>query len=97
MTTWISAKHNMGMAFTRTLWDKLRACRAQFCGFDDYNWDWSLLHVSLKCFQERANVMLVKAPRVFHVGEWYVHRTQAVLALLHTLLFQRGTSYEEGL
>jgi len=38
--------------------------------FDDYNWDWSLHHVSQKCLGQKLKVLLVKAPRVFHVGEW---------------------------
>ena len=60
----------MGMAFNRSFWEKVRGCAAQFCTFDDYNWDWSLYFISLKCLPEKIQVMLVKAPRVFHIGEW---------------------------
>ena len=70
VSLWVSSKHNMGMAFTRKLWEEVRSCRAYFCNFDDYNWDWSLYHVSLMCLEKRMKVMLVKAPRVFHIGEW---------------------------
>ena len=73
MTLWVSSKHNMGMAFTRKLWEEVRSCRAYFCNFDDYNWDWSLYHVSLMCLERKIKVMLVKAPRVFHIGECGVH------------------------
>ena len=38
--------------------------------YDDYNWDWSLQHVSLNCMKEKMQVMLSKGPRVFHIGEW---------------------------
>ena len=70
MTTWESAKHNMGMAFTRVLWRKIHGCREYFCNYDDYNWDWSLQHMSKQCFQKKLEVLLVKGPRVFHIGEW---------------------------
>ena len=70
VSLWVSSKHNMGMAFTRKLWEEVRSCRAYFCNFDDYNWDWSLYHVSLMCLEKKIKVMLVKAPRVFHIGEW---------------------------
>ncbi|TRY76203.1 hypothetical protein TCAL_11555 [Tigriopus californicus] len=73
LTQWISAKHNMGMAFDREIWRKLHHCRAEFCSFDDYNWDWSLQHVSSSCLPERMQVLLLKAPRVFHIGECGVH------------------------
>eukprot|EP01052_Picozoa_sp_SAG31_P015144 SAG31_NODE_965_length_10696_cov_10.487213_5_plen_350_part_00 len=39
---WQSSKHNMGLAFKRSFWDKLAGCGPGFCGYDDYNWDWSL-------------------------------------------------------
>ena len=70
VTLWVSSKHNMGMAFDRTTWKKLWACRDSFCKFDDYNWDWSLQHMSKQCFQTKLEVLLVKGPRVFHIGEW---------------------------
>jgi len=73
MTTWESAKHNMGMAFTRVLWRKIHGCREYFCNYDDYNWDWSLQHMSKQCFQKKLEVLLVKGPRVFHIGECGVH------------------------
>ena len=70
ITRWVSAKHNMGMAFGRDVWRRLHDCYPWFCSFDDYNWDWSLEHVSISCLERRLQVMLVKAPRVFHIGEW---------------------------
>ncbi|XP_076651396.1 alpha-1,6-mannosyl-glycoprotein 2-beta-N-acetylglucosaminyltransferase isoform X1 [Halictus rubicundus] len=82
---WISSKHNMGMAFNRVTWNKLRKCAAQFCSYDDYNWDWSLQHIAQSCVppSKGAGVtprtesglvtMMMRAPRVFHIGECGVH------------------------
>ncbi len=46
---WVSSRHNMGMAFNRSLWTQLHRCADLFCSVDDYNWDWSLSHVAQKC------------------------------------------------
>ncbi|KAI6201300.1 Alpha-1,6-mannosyl-glycoprotein 2-beta-N-acetylglucosaminyltransferase [Aphelenchoides besseyi] len=70
---WFSSKHNMGMAINKATWSKIRNCSTLFCSYDDYNWDWSLLHISLKCMQPRMRVLLTKAPRVIHVGDCGVH------------------------
>jgi len=77
VTQWVSSKHNMGMAFNRELWAKIAACSNQFCQYDDYNWDWSLQYVSLHCLKQKLQVMLVKGPRVFHIGECGVHHKKA--------------------
>lgn len=70
VTPWVSSKHNMGMAFNRTTWYEVVRCARHFCEYDDYNWDWSLQHVSQQCLKEKLHVMVVKGPRVFHIGEW---------------------------
>ncbi|XP_061395067.1 alpha-1,6-mannosyl-glycoprotein 2-beta-N-acetylglucosaminyltransferase [Musca vetustissima] len=70
---WISSKHNMGFAFNRTTWTSIRKCAKHFCSYDDYNWDWSLQHVSQQCLQRKLHAMIVKGPRVFHIGECGVH------------------------
>ncbi|XP_037955798.1 alpha-1,6-mannosyl-glycoprotein 2-beta-N-acetylglucosaminyltransferase isoform X4 [Teleopsis dalmanni] len=70
---WISNKHNMGFAFNRSTWTNIRRCAKLFCSFDDYNWDWSLQHVSQQCLQKKLHAMIVKGPRVFHIGECGVH------------------------
>jgi alpha-1,6-mannosyl-glycoprotein beta-1,2-N-acetylglucosaminyltransferase len=77
LTQWLSSKHNMGMAFTRDVWNKIHLCSANFCQFDDYNWDWSLFHVSMTCLKQKLQVMLIKGPRVFHIGECGVHHKKA--------------------
>ncbi|XP_076678275.1 alpha-1,6-mannosyl-glycoprotein 2-beta-N-acetylglucosaminyltransferase isoform X2 [Andrena cerasifolii] len=82
---WISSKHNMGMAFNRVTWIKLKKCASQFCSYDDYNWDWSLQHIAQTCLPPSKGVgvaprtesglvtMMMRAPRVFHIGECGVH------------------------
>lgn len=70
VTPWISSKHNMGMAFNRSTWHEITRCARHFCEYDDYNWDWSLQHVSQQCLKQKLHVMVVKGPRVFHIGEW---------------------------
>lgn len=70
---WISSKHNMGMAFTVATWTDIKRCVEKFCFFDDYNWDWSLQYISATCMKQKLTVLLMKAPRVFHIGECGVH------------------------
>jgi len=92
VSEWVSSKHNMGMAFTKTEWNKIVGCSSSFCKYDDYNWDWSLQHVSLNCIKEKLQVMMVKGPRVFHIGECGVHHkkshcdSDAVIDKLQTIL-----------
>lgn len=62
----------MGFAFNRTTWRDIVHCANHFCTYDDYNWDWSLQHVSQQCLHNKLHAMVVKGPRVFHIGEWSV-------------------------
>ncbi|CAH1103066.1 unnamed protein product [Psylliodes chrysocephalus] len=73
ISPWISSKHNMGMAFNRSTWMQIVECAAYFCKYDDYNWDWSLQHVSQNCLRQKLHTMVARAPRVFHIGECGVH------------------------
>ena len=41
-----------------------------YSSFDDYNWDWSLQHVSTVCFASKVKVMAFAMPRVIHLGKW---------------------------
>lgn len=63
----------MGMAFNRTTWMKIVGCADYFCKYDDYNWDWSLQQVSQNCLKQKLHAMVVRGPRVFHIGECGVH------------------------
>uniref|UniRef100_A0A6M2DRR2 Alpha-1,6-mannosyl-glycoprotein 2-beta-N-acetylglucosaminyltransferase n=1 Tax=Xenopsylla cheopis TaxID=163159 RepID=A0A6M2DRR2_XENCH len=73
ITPWISSKHNMGMVFNRTIWEAIRNCSPHFCSYDDYNWDWSLQHVSHVCLKNKLHAIVLRGPRVFHIGECGVH------------------------
>ncbi|CAH0561827.1 unnamed protein product [Brassicogethes aeneus] len=73
ITPWISSKHNMGMAINRTTWEQIVQCASFFCKYDDYNWDWSLQHISQNCLKQKLHAMVVRGPRVFHIGECGVH------------------------
>ncbi|XP_067012425.1 alpha-1,6-mannosyl-glycoprotein 2-beta-N-acetylglucosaminyltransferase isoform X2 [Anabrus simplex] len=77
VTPWVSSKHNMGMAFNRSTWEEIRRCADFFCTYDDYNWDWSLQHISQGCMQHKLHAMVMKGPRVFHIGECGVHHKKA--------------------
>ncbi|KAJ9589211.1 hypothetical protein L9F63_028005, partial [Diploptera punctata] len=77
VTPWISSKHNMGMAFNRSTWQDIQHCSEFFCNYDDYNWDWSLQHISQGCLKHKLYAMVMKGPRVFHIGECGVHHKKA--------------------
>lgn len=61
----------MGMAFNRSTWMDIVGCAEYFCKYDDYNWDWSLQHISQNCLKHKFHAMVVRGPRIFHIGEWY--------------------------
>ncbi|XP_023036388.1 alpha-1,6-mannosyl-glycoprotein 2-beta-N-acetylglucosaminyltransferase isoform X4 [Drosophila willistoni] len=95
---WISSKHNMGFAFNRTTWMGIRKCARHFCTYDDYNWDWSLQHVSQQCLKRKLHAMIVKGPRVFHIGECGVHHknkncesNQVISKVQHVLRIARNS------
>ncbi|VVC24498.1 Hypothetical protein CINCED_3A011678 [Cinara cedri] len=77
ISQWISSKHNMGMAYNRTVWKQIVKCAGTFCKYDDYNWDWSLQGVSNNCLSHEFKVFVLKAPRVFHIGECGVHHKKS--------------------
>ncbi|XP_046358531.1 alpha-1,6-mannosyl-glycoprotein 2-beta-N-acetylglucosaminyltransferase-like [Haliotis cracherodii] len=70
---WISSKHNMGMVFTRVLWNEIKKCFREFCLHDDYNWDWTIQHLSMKCIPNKIRTIKMKASRIFHIGECGMH------------------------
>uniref|UniRef100_A0A914S4R9 Alpha-1,6-mannosyl-glycoprotein 2-beta-N-acetylglucosaminyltransferase n=1 Tax=Parascaris equorum TaxID=6256 RepID=A0A914S4R9_PAREQ len=69
---WFSSKHNMGMAFDASTWQLIKNCSREFCTYDDYNWDWSLMHISMKCLPSKLRVIAVKAPRVLHAQDLFL-------------------------
>lgn len=63
----------MGMVFDRESWSSLTSCAEVFCTYDDYNWDWSLQHVSQSCMSQPIRAVVASTARVFHMGECGVH------------------------
>uniref|UniRef100_A0A914MTG9 Alpha-1,6-mannosyl-glycoprotein 2-beta-N-acetylglucosaminyltransferase n=1 Tax=Meloidogyne incognita TaxID=6306 RepID=A0A914MTG9_MELIC len=72
---WFSSKFNMGLIFGKNLWEKIRStnCSNFFCNYDDYNWDWTLMQLSVKCLPSKLRVIYAEAPRVIHIGDCGVH------------------------
>lgn len=70
---WKSTEHNMGMALSRDTYQKLIQCTDTFCTYDDYNWDWSLQHLTVSCLPSYWKVMVSEAPRIFHAGDCGMH------------------------
>ncbi|XP_060608709.2 alpha-1,6-mannosyl-glycoprotein 2-beta-N-acetylglucosaminyltransferase [Anolis sagrei] len=68
LKTWKSTEHNMGLAFPRETYRQLAACSEAFCAYDDYNWDWTLQHLTVGCLPRFWKVLLPQVPRVFHTG-----------------------------
>ncbi|CAH4033088.1 alpha-1,6-mannosyl-glycoprotein 2-beta-N-acetylglucosaminyltransferase isoform X1 [Pieris brassicae] len=78
ITPWHSSMHNMGMVFNKTVWNNIMELEQQFCAYDDYNWDYSLLHLSQnRPGREKFKVILCKGPRVFHIGECGIHHKKS--------------------
>ncbi|XP_028165328.1 alpha-1,6-mannosyl-glycoprotein 2-beta-N-acetylglucosaminyltransferase-like isoform X5 [Ostrinia furnacalis] len=78
ITPWHSSMHNMGFGFNRTVWNNIMELEQQFCAYDDYNWDYSLLHLSQnRPGREKFKVYLCKGPRVFHIGECGFHHKKS--------------------
>ncbi|XP_062527003.1 alpha-1,6-mannosyl-glycoprotein 2-beta-N-acetylglucosaminyltransferase isoform X1 [Bombyx mori] len=78
ITPWHSSMHNMGFGFNRSVWHNIMEIQEQFCAYDDYNWDYSLLHLSQnRKNQEKFKVIMSKGPRVFHIGECGIHHKKS--------------------
>jgi len=71
--SWISNQHNMGMAFYRDTWEKIKKCSKNFCVYDDYNWDWTLMSLSNTCMDRPLTVLVYEVPRIFHIGDCGLH------------------------
>nr|XP_034996647.1 alpha-1,6-mannosyl-glycoprotein 2-beta-N-acetylglucosaminyltransferase [Zootoca vivipara] len=73
LKTWKSTEHNMGMAFGRDTYEQLMGCAEAFCTYDDYNWDWTLQHLTVSCLPRFWKVLVPEIPRVFHTGDCGMH------------------------
>uniref|UniRef100_A0A3Q3XC81 Uncharacterized protein n=1 Tax=Mola mola TaxID=94237 RepID=A0A3Q3XC81_MOLML len=72
-TGWMSAKHNIGMGISREVYYKLMGCNNEFCAYDDYNWDWTLQHLSGTCISTPLKVLVAQGSRVLHTGDCGLH------------------------
>ncbi|CAL8311882.1 unnamed protein product [Lota lota] len=75
-TSWMSAKHNMGLAVSREVYYKLMGCNEEFCTYDDYNWDWTLQHLSGTCISRPLKVLAALGSRVLHTGDCGLHQKE---------------------
>ncbi|XP_014668548.1 PREDICTED: alpha-1,6-mannosyl-glycoprotein 2-beta-N-acetylglucosaminyltransferase-like [Priapulus caudatus] len=71
---WRSSEHNMGMVLFRDTWKTLVNHTEAFCKYDDYNWDWTLMHISQNLMSPSLRVMYLRAPRIFHIGDCGMHK-----------------------
>ncbi|XP_018585859.2 alpha-1,6-mannosyl-glycoprotein 2-beta-N-acetylglucosaminyltransferase [Scleropages formosus] len=71
---WLSTKHNIGIGMSKDLYYKLMGCNAEFCTYDDYNWDWTLQNLSGMCLSKTLKVLAAKATRVLHTGDCGLHQ-----------------------
>ncbi|KAG8034004.1 hypothetical protein G9C98_008485 [Cotesia typhae] len=78
---WISSKHNMGMAFNRVTWNKLRKCASQFCSYDDYNWDWSLHGIHHKKNNCESTAVIAKVQQVLKSARNHLFPSQLTLTI----------------
>lgn len=77
MTTgWMSTKHNIGMGVSREMYYKLMGCNDAYCTYDDYNWDWTLQHLSGTCVSKAIKVLAALGSRVMHTGDCGLHQNE---------------------
>ncbi|KAJ8009164.1 hypothetical protein DPEC_G00086060 [Dallia pectoralis] len=75
---WMSTKHNIGMGISREIYYKLMSCNDDFCAYDDYNWDWTLQHLSGICLSKPLKVLVAQGSRVLHTGNCGLHQNKEV-------------------
>ncbi|XP_061751004.1 alpha-1,6-mannosyl-glycoprotein 2-beta-N-acetylglucosaminyltransferase [Nerophis ophidion] len=68
-TGWMSTKTSVGLALDRDVYYKLMGCAKEFCTYDDYNWDWTLQHLSGSCLSKPLKVLAAQGGRVLHTGD----------------------------
>ncbi|XP_020352219.1 alpha-1,6-mannosyl-glycoprotein 2-beta-N-acetylglucosaminyltransferase-like [Oncorhynchus kisutch] len=85
---WMSTKHNIGMGISREVYYKLMGCNDEFCTYDDYNWDWTLQHLSGTCISKPLKVLVAQGSRVLHTGNCGLHQNKE--ACLPELALQKA-------
>ncbi|KAL7033575.1 hypothetical protein ACKWTF_007644 [Chironomus riparius] len=97
ISEWVSSKHNMGMAFKRNTWIKIKNCSKIFCTYDDYNWDWSIQHISRKCMDKKLQAFSLSTPRVFHIGQCGTHTLNNVECNVEGIISNLVESFQSSL
>lgn len=75
--TWKSTEHNMGMAMSIDTYQRLIQCTDTFCSYDDYNWDWTLQHLTVTCLPKFWKVLVPEVPRIYHTGSCGMHHKKS--------------------
>lgn len=70
---WHTSHHNTGLMLGRVQWRMLKDCSNAFCTYDDYNWDWTLQHMSQNCFKLPLVSIYPSSSRVIHIGQCGTH------------------------
>ena len=69
---WFSGAYNMAMAVSSRWVDEVIAMTDDFCIYDDYNWDWTLYHLSTEIVKKQRGepwkVMVPSMARSQHLG-----------------------------
>ncbi|KAG5675235.1 hypothetical protein PVAND_005156 [Polypedilum vanderplanki] len=73
ISPWTTNIHNMGMALNKTTWKAVKNCAEYFCTYDEYNYDFSLQNINIRCLKDKLFTALIRGPRIFHTGECGVH------------------------
>ncbi|XP_073527786.1 alpha-1,6-mannosyl-glycoprotein 2-beta-N-acetylglucosaminyltransferase-like [Phyllobates terribilis] len=64
LSSFVASRHRSAITVPRGTYYQLMGCLAEFCTYDDYNWDWSLQHVSAACLAHPLKVLSARLPRV---------------------------------
>lgn len=69
---WFSGAHNMAMSVSKRWVDDVISNAEDFCVYDDYNWDWTLFHISKEVITKQGSqpwkVLIPTLPRSQHMG-----------------------------
>lgn len=94
----VSSKHNMAMAFNRTLYERIKVHAKEFCTYDDYNWDWTLQHVGKLHLAGDIVTLVPHLSRAFHMGQCGIHHVnQDCDPSSQVLQFERQIGESRGL
>jgi alpha-1,6-mannosyl-glycoprotein beta-1,2-N-acetylglucosaminyltransferase len=55
------------MVLTRDIWKKFQQNAIEYCTYDDYNWDWAIVHLMDKGLLP-SRVLYPNEPQVMHIG-----------------------------